>query len=440
MTRAALALSWMFLGLVGCGASCGTHRKEGPDGGPSDGGAPGTDVQRGTSSPEFFLALGAVHERFRDPTAAVAHYETALARATAPRLRGEARRNLARLSETRGDRATAIEQLEAARHELAGESGSTTAQPAGDLQGPLGDVSRGLARLYTAQNRFDDAEQLYRSLSKSDPWQREELARLLLGLWKEAGTLPRHVSEAEAALKADAGSEESLLVLALAYGGGGAGLGLLPPGWAPGGPTGAELDRLTEVYERLSQLHPSDGRLRPALVSLYEKQGRLDDCVRLLRAQAAPVANPVPSSGAPIDVCAYGIMPKAVPTSIATEAEVVRVLARGGRRPEALDLTTQLPSKADKDPDVRVVAHVVAAQLFLEQGAPDRAEATFRQASSAAVTLDDRRQLAVGRGDLLFRARRFDELRALLSQWRAGDDACLRTEAARREAMLTPLR
>lgn len=113
---------------------------------------------------------------------------------------------------------------------------------------------------------------------------------------------------------------------------------------------------------------------------------------------------------------------------------------RAGRRPEALDLTTQLPSKADKDPDVRVVAHVVAAQLFLEQGAPDRAEATFRQASSAAVTLDDRRQLAVGRGDLLFRARRFDELRALLSQWRAGDDACLRTEAARREAMLTPLR
>lgn len=429
----------MLLGLVGCTATCGMDGKAVSYGGPSDGGAPVTDAERGVSSPEFFLALGMLHERFQDPTAAVAHFETALGRATAPRLRAEASQHLARLSETRGDNASAIERLEAAQRELAGESGSKTDQPTGALQASLRDVTRTLARLYTAEKRFDDAEQLYRSLSKSDPWQREELTSLLLGLWKEAGTMSRHVSEAEAALKADAVSEESLQLLALAYGGAGAGLGLLPPSWAPGGPTGPELDRLTEVYERLHQLHPSDGRLRPALVGLYERQGRLDDCVRLLRAGAGPVANPVPANAAS-DACTYGIIPKAVPASIATEAEVVRVLARGGRKPQAFDLTTRLPTGLGKDPDVRMVAHVVAAQLFLEQGAFDRAEATLRQASTVSVTLDERRQLAVARADLLFRVGRLDELRALLSQWKAGDDACLRTEAARREAMLTPVR
>lgn len=42
--------------------------------------------------------------------------------------------------------------------------------------------------------------------------------------------------------------------------------------------------------------------------------------------------------------------------------------------------------------------------------------------------------------DLMFREGRFDELRALLSQWKGGDDACLRAEAARRESMLTHTR
>lgn len=442
MMRCGLLLAGFGFIIVGCGSSCGMRAPRveiPPDGGVSSSARSAAAVESNLSSAEYFLALGALHERFQDPAAAANDYNAALARPSASaQHRVAARQNLARLAEARGDFTAAIQHLESAMHDLDRKEGPAGSAPASEVD-TLGTVPRALGRLYSAVNRLEDAERLYVSLQRSHPEQREEVSRLLVGLWNKSGTLPQHIAESESALRANPASEDDLRFLAMAYSGSEMGVGLLPPAWAPLSLAQADLDKLVNVYERLYHLHPEDRLLRQALINMYERLGRLDDCIRLLRSAARSTAATAPADDTAAR-CAHTIGPLSIPAAISTEAEVIRVLVRGGRGREARDLTAKLVYRFDGAPGTWAPAHMVAAQLHLEQGNTDLADTILRHASRSSASADDRSKLAIAHADILLRAGRLPELKALLAQWRSSDDACLRAEATRRESMLAQLR
>src|SRR5205823_5858490 len=133
------------------------------------------------ASSALHLELGRVYLRFGDARAARTQLDEAARLAANPGERAQAYSSLAQLAEAAGDRSGAIAALERA---------------VGDGGDGGGEAAARLGRLYLDARRWADAEALYgRRLAQArDPWQRDELLRLELELFRRAGTLAARVA------------------------------------------------------------------------------------------------------------------------------------------------------------------------------------------------------------------------------------------------------
>jgi hypothetical protein len=80
-----------------------------------------------------------------------------------------------------------------------------------------------------------------------------------------------------------------------------------------------------------------------------------------------------------------------------------------------------------------VAAYVAAADLHLEQAAPERAVEVMATAARAAKAREERRQISIARERLASLAGRADEANTLLAKWKRSEDPCLRLVATQRE-------
>jgi len=402
-------------------------------------------AQMRAGSSSYYLEMASLHERYQDPVRAGEYFQHALDLADGAAQRLPARLELARLKEAQGDLRGATAALEASladRDQLRKHAGGMDSAY-GVGMGSDDFVER-LGHLYLETNRLDDAQRLYENAfaSTKDPYRRDLILAQEIELFTRAGTLERRIHEKEAALTAENPDEATLHFLAIAYSGGKGTVGLITPGWSVGGPQGGQLDNLIRVYERLYSLHPGDSQLRLALINLYERAGRVDETVALLRAGAqtapAPAAMPAaPSSDSP--ACPMGaIVPRPTVSSVSSAAEIVRVLVRANREEEALGETAKLAARGS-DKSIGVQAYTTAARLYVEQSRPDLAAQALLAGAKTWRGRDDERELAVERAEQLLRTGKSDELKAVYAQWKNSEDPCLRVEAARREPMLAQM-
>jgi tetratricopeptide (TPR) repeat protein len=344
----------------------------------------------------FYLELGGVYERHGDLQLARQCYAHAVAGADSGAQSTQAALALARTNEALGDADAAIAALESARRGAAPESarrgaaGPRAAVAAADVVEPLG-------RLYVARGRLDDAARLYEQALADERAPRDRIVALQVELWRRRGQLDARIRELAASAAPD---DDALRFLIAAYG--------------PGAPP----ETLIPLYERLHARHPDDAMARQLLLALYERAGRVDDALALLRAGGASAA-PSQCPGAPLSSPPIG--------AAATEVEAVRLLARAGRAHEALAATARLAARKD------VPSTITSASLYAEQSRPELAERTLAAAARAAHTGEERRALQVAEADRLSRAGQLPRLHALYAAWRTSDDPCLREEAARRD-------
>jgi len=402
----------------------------------------GEAPQLRAGSASYWLDLGSVYERYRDGVRAREAFQRALDAAETAAQKQQAHMGLGRLRETAGDLKGAIEAFESAMVEAdRGKTQSPASGPMGAYPGLASgeDLIRRLGHLYEGAQRFDDAERLYeKALAElKDPYQRDNLLRLEIALWGRAGTLERHLHEKEAALTDDKPDESALHLLALAYAGGQSPVGLVPPGWALGGAEGEKLERLVRVYDRLYKLHPEDSQLRQALLNLYERGGRVDETIALLRASSQ--AQPFPiglASRIPSNTCPTGsIIPRPLGPTVAAEAEIVRVLLRAKRDKEALAETAKLIALGSVK-TIGARAYLAGARLYLEMKRPDLAERALATATKTFKEREDQRELAAERMEYFSRTGNQEEIDKLLRDWERSDDPCLIGEAERREQIL----
>jgi len=412
--------------------------------GPGPGGPPGTQPLRVDTS-SFYLELGSLYERYQDPKAAAESFAKAIEKAENPAQSVQGQTGLARVKEAQGDTDGAISALENALAERekpqAPPPGPGALPPMMGFIGSGEDLVERLGRLYTAKGRYDDAERLYGKLlaGTKDPYQRDQVLRLQVALFRKAGTLDKHIQEREKALEAKTPDEPALRFLAIAYGGGEAGMGMPVPGVA-GGPAGPapSVDKLVRVYERLHGLHPDDAQIRQMLIGLYERSKRVDDALALVRA-AAPPSPGAPGMGQDPMACPGGVlMPRPLAGTLSPAAEAVRLLVRAGRKDQALVETAKLIARAT-DKNIGVQAFVVGSQLYAEQSKPELAATALANGLKAARTSDEKRELQATQAELLTRTGKTAELKALYAKWKQSDDACLRAEAARRDQMLAQM-
>jgi len=383
----------------------------------------GTPEMR-VGSAAFHLEISGVYERFGDHKSAIDHLSQAQSLAQDSAQRVQAYSALGRVKEAAGDHGGAIDALEQALAIMAGPEGAApSAGPAlaMPLAGPGGDdIVLRLARLYEEKGKYDQAQVLCeRGLSAArEPWQREQLFRFVVELHRKAGTLEKELAAKEKTLDERVPDESALRFLAIAL----AGDGMQGPA-VIGGPQGqpqAVSNTLVRVYERLHELHPDDMQLRQNLVSLLERVGRIEDAVKLAQ-------GPAPLT--PMD-CEGAFAPRPVSATLRQAAEAIRIRALAGQNEKTLAETAKIAVLAKQE---GVAAYLLAAELYLDQGAAERASQMFERATREARSREDRRQVAFARQRATERAGQAVELKAIHEQWKKSDDACLRLAATWRE-------
>jgi tetratricopeptide (TPR) repeat protein len=383
--------------------------------------APGGMPEMRVGSALFHLEIGGVYERFQDHKSAIEHLSQAASLAQDAGLRVQACSALAQAKVGAGDRDGAIAALEKARDEAESPKRSAPGTAPGPFAGPVGnDVILRLGQLYVEAGRYEPAERLTKRAlaSAREPWQREQLERLLLELHRKAGTLEKKLAEAEKALDSATPDEEALRFLTMALGN-----DALPgpsPMEAPSARPPAVPRTLIRAYERLHELHPEDAQVRQTLQSLLERSGGTEDAVRLVTSVRAV---------APMD-CAGALDSQAPSPALQAAAEGVRIRLRAGQKERALAEAAKIAGLADRE---GVAAYVVAAQLDLEQGAADRALQVLQRASREARSREDRRKVTFARERAIQQMGRMAELSMLHEEWKKSDDACLRLAASQRE-------
>jgi tetratricopeptide (TPR) repeat protein len=331
---------------------------------------------------------------------------------------------LGRAKEAAGDRDGAIRALEQAlehlpRPDAAGASaGPTLAMP---FAGPGGDdVLLRLARLYGEKGEYQQARAFCeRALSAArEPWQREQLYRFLVEVDRKAGTLEKEIAAQAKTLDEKVPDESALRFLAVAL----AGDGMQAPaviGGPPGQP-GAISKTLVRVYERLYELRPEDQQVRQTLQSLLQRTGRIEDAVKL----AGGLAPLTPME------CEGTLAAQPRSATLRRAAEAIRIRTLAGQREKTLAETAKVAALAKEE---GVAAYLVAAQLYLEQGAAEHASQLFEQATREARSREDRRQVAFARERAIASTGQAAELKDIHDQWKKSDDACLRLAATWRE-------
>src|SRR5262249_44483575 len=142
-------------------------------------------------------------------------------------------------------------------------------------------------------------------------------------------------------------------------------------------------------------------QFKQALSSLYERKGRVNDALGLLRASSTSA-----SSGAPS--CMPGFVPHPMSPSVATAVDVIRLMIRANHANDAAAETAKLVARAG-DPNIGVQAYTLAAQLYAEQQKFDLAAQTLATGAKAVHERDDQRAIEVARADLLVRSNRTAE-------------------------------
>jgi tetratricopeptide (TPR) repeat protein len=355
----------------------------------------------------FYLELAGLYERYRDLQNARNFFGQAIEGADQPAQAIEALLGLARVDEALGDRDGAIAALERAlaRREPAPRLRADGPPVAITLPGG-DDAGERLARLYAERGRGDEAARLYEKLlaGNPDPFRRSRLLAAQVGLLKSQGRLAAQVQAREAALSAGTIDAAGLRFLAAAY--------------------DTDEKRLP-VYERLIALE-EDPLLRQTLLALYERSGKIDDAVALVRSAPHAAAGPAPGVA---DACVGASSARPPAGALAAEAEAVRLLWRAGRQDQALAATARLTGRG-----AHLDARVLGAQLYQEGGRLSLARAALAGAAVAARDSDEKRVVQLAQAELLARAGERAELKTLFAKWKQSDDGCLRREAERRES------
>ncbi|HEY3360068.1 MAG TPA: tetratricopeptide repeat protein [Polyangia bacterium] len=413
-------------------------------------------AQPKVGSAGYYLELASLHERYLDPEGAAGHFTRTIELADGSPQALQGYLGLARVKEAVRDLAGAIAALEQARGVTAKlrarADGGAMAPPGMMAYGPQGgelELTQRLARLYAETGELDQAERLYEQALRvvPEPYVRDQLIRSLVELYRRAGTLDQRIAQREA-LAAKTPDEVSLRVLAVAYGGDGGAMGALSPAMPPpprpgaaGAPRPApDVSKAVAVYRRLHELRPDDPQVRQALLALYEKAGRVDDAVVLLRTRdAAPRAGGAgPGPETPYARCPGGLTPRPTPVAVTRSEEVIRLLLRAGRREPALAETAKLVALAPQE-GVGVPACVAAARLYAAQGRPELVAQAQAAGRKVARSAEDRRELAVAEAELAAPRSPPRELKALYERWQQSDDPCLRAEATRRGQVLAAM-
>jgi tetratricopeptide (TPR) repeat protein len=383
----------------------------------------GTPEMR-VGSAAFHLEIGGIYDRYGDHNTGIDHFSQAATLAQDPAQRVQAFSALGRAKEAAGDRDGAIRALEQAlehlpRPDAAGASaGPTLAMP---FAGPGGDdVLLRLARLYGEKGEYQQARAFCeRALSAArEPWQREQLYRFLVEVDRKAGTLEKEIAAQAKTLDEKVPDESALRFLAVAL----AGDGMQAPaviGGPPGQP-GAISKTLVRVYERLYELRPEDQQVRQTLQSLLQRTGRIEDAVKL----AGGLAPLTPME------CEGTLAAQPRSATLRRAAEAIRIRTLAGQREKTLAETAKVAALAKEE---GVAAYLVAAQLYLEQGAAEHASQLFEQATREARSREDRRQVAFARERAIASTGQAAELKDIHDQWKKSDDACLRLAATWRE-------
>jgi tetratricopeptide (TPR) repeat protein len=393
-------------------------------------------AQMRVGSAAFHFEIAQVYERYQDSQTAIDHLSKAAALAEDFLHRAQVFSSLARLKETIGDRSGAIEGLERARAEMekfgtaeyaSGAAGAPhTLAPFGHFGAPSGvDILLRLARLYSEAGDLERAQNACKSglLATRAPWQREQFYQLEIELLRKAGTLERKLAEAEKVLDEKTPNEFALRLLTAAR----AGNGMAPPlGAGVLQQEGQAVSpKLVRAYERLLEIHPDDAQVRQGLQSVLEQAGRIEEAAKL--ASTSPVTMPMHCPG-----------PFSLPSSaaVARAADAVHVRIRAGQADKALAGTKQVAALARQE---GIVASLIAADLYLEQGADKLAAEELQRGAANARSQDDRRQVAFARQRAFQRAGQSAELKALRDEWRASDDLCLRQAAMLVEQQSRPM-
>jgi tetratricopeptide (TPR) repeat protein len=370
-------------------------------------------------SAAFHLEISRVYERYGDYKSALDHLSQAASMAQGPAHFVQVHSALGRVKEAAGDRDGAIEELEQAFAKM-NESGAVAPAPpiAAPLGGPEGnDLLLGLARLHAQKGNRERARALCeRGLSVAiEPWQREQLYRLLIEVDRKSGILEKEIAAKEKTLDEAAPDESALRFLAVAL----SFDGMQPPP-AMGGAQGnlqTISKTLLRVYERLHELHPDDLQLRQTLQSLLQRAGRTEDAARL-------AAQPAPQT--PMD-CET---PPRVSATLRAAADAIRVRTFAGQKDKALAETGKI---ADFAKEEGPAAYLVAAQLYLDQGAADRATRLLERANQESRSREERRQVAFALERAVARGGHAGDLKALHERWKTSDDPCLRLTATWRK-------
>lgn len=361
-----------------------------------------------TGSASFHLDIAGVHERYQDPAGALEHLSKAVALSTDASQRVAALAAVARIKERSGDVDGALAAMERAWTELQRPASASEGSPAG----PRDDVLLQLTRLRSAKGQDAEALKLCRRglAAVREPWRREQLEALEVGLLKKTGAFDARVAEAENALETVPPDEGALRFLVAALGGHGT-----PAPASVGSPpeAAAQSEKVIRALQRLSELHPEDRQLRRKVQFALEQAGRIDDAARW--------AQRVGGSAGP--ECMRLV---ATADSLAGPAEAARIRARAGQKDKALAEVAQV---AAREPQQGVGALLVAADLYREFGDTHRATEVLRKAGTRTRSLADRRQLAYAHERLAQAKGDPAELSALYSEWKGSADPCLRSAA-----------
>src|SRR5258705_1057551 len=239
-------------------------------------------AQLQVGSAAFHAEIGNVYERYGDHKSAIDHLSQATSLAQDSPQRVQVYSALGRVKEAAGDPDGAIDALEQALANMkdASAAGPPAAPQGLALAGPVGDdVLLRLASLYAEKGQYDQAGTLCERalLAAREPWQREQLYRLKIGVHRKAGTLEKELAAKERTLEEPVPDESALRFLAIALAG-----DAMPDATAGGSQADPQAaSKLVRVYERLYELHPDDLQVRQTLQSLLERGGRIEDAVKL---------------------------------------------------------------------------------------------------------------------------------------------------------------
>jgi len=374
-------------------------------------------------SAAFHLEIGSVYERYGDGKSAIEHLAQAASLAESTAQRVQAYSALGRVKEAAGDRDGAIDALEQALAKMGDPGGSEPAAGSGlalPLAGPAGnDVLLRLAHLNAAKGNDERARLVCeRGLSVArEPWQREQLYRFLIELDRKTGILEKELAAKEKTLDDAVPDESALRFLAFALAGDGMNASAIIN--RTQGEQEAVSKTLVRVYERLYELHPDDLQVRQTLQSLLERSGRIEDAA-MLAARPAPLT--------PMEC---EVQPRRSMT-LRSAGDAVRVRVVAGQKEKALAETGKIAGLAKQE---GVAAYIATAELYLEQGAADRATEMFDRAVRESRSREDRRQVAFARERALERAGQAADVRVIREQWKKSDDSCLRIAATWREQL-----